>query len=90
MSEKIKLKPFKIKYDKQAKMWVALTENFIRNLLKEAPMRKPKVNKEFVEKWATTLVSFIGYPAKEIKARTYSMVKTIIGMLKEAGVEVEE
>jgi len=153
MSKKIRLKPFKIKYDKQVKMWVAqdvntgyasqgetkerATENlidalrlviltyqdikepskplceewikekagdfvvrfarciygtqlevvkdFIRSLLKEAPTGKPKVSREFVEKWADKFDAFV-----QKNPGLIIDIDWLQQMFEEAGISIEE
>lgn len=57
-------------------------KDFIRTLLNEAPMRKPKVSKAFINRWVD---SFFSYGLDKVQAR-----KDAAQMFKELDAEVEE
>lgn len=61
-------------------------EKFVRDhLLKEVLMKKPKVSREFIEKWKRTFKQMDGcYTPSEI------LIEFSEAFIKEAGVEVEE
>jgi len=70
--------------DPEGKLLLSEVEELLKQMLNEAPMRKPKVSREFVEKYYEEIRKAIGRSAFTLP------IRILIKMLEEADVEVEK